>query len=302
MLKHGPAFRMFSMLRQQIVSALMPLASATEAEILTIWYSQLLQCFMAMQPVPEDLLHLSDQISETQSGDDKAAGQLTGLFARVCNLLSLSRDINDPVSCFFADPSSTLAEAVALDRDLVAWAEGLPSSYEYSTVLAASEANAFSDYCHVYNSMFTAEVWILYRTARFGINSLIMSLYSLTMNDTMSDDFPTLEETSFPMDHEPPLVTSVLQECPSTIESLQRDMCATIPFFLHRHGFQPKATADLPLCDRTAVMQYLMSIIRMPGVPDDMYTWSAGYLGELQKEGGIDNGAIWMITLNHEKL
>src|ERR1700761_3268560 len=124
--------------------------------------AQLLNCFMTGQPVPDDVVALSIQLSEVFDESEKAASQLTCLFARMCNLLASARNASSNGS---ADSADLLNKAMQLDDELKDWAANLPTSFQFSNVVPEPAAKPYSNTCHAYPSTFTAEVWILYRGA-----------------------------------------------------------------------------------------------------------------------------------------
>ena len=241
-----------------------------------------------MHRMPQDLVDLSNAMGESQTGEEKAASELISLFARMCDLVASTRESAN------ADVSRTISEAAALDSELIVWAANLPDYLQISTQPAPPTARAYSDSCEVFSSILSAELWILYRTARFGINGLLASLYSAIVLEH------TDQSLSLEMDqstHEAKATSGIalqLQECLNRLEALKFDMCSTIPFLLNRHGENPRATADLPLCNRTPAINMLVFLLRMQGTSEKMCNWAQDLLDELQAEEDVDKGAIWM--------
>ena len=178
---------------------------------------------MNCQPVPDDLVALTAQLSEVLDEPDKAASQLTIMFARMCNLMASSRCGGH------IDYVQLLDEATRLDDELGDWARNLPSTYQFSNVVPEPIANAYSDTCHAYPSMFSAEIWLLYRSARFGINGLVASLCAASVASEQGSPEPGL---SLPVDNEENDVAYQLQESLAAIDLLRTDMCDAIPYLL----------------------------------------------------------------------
>ena len=130
---------------------------------------------MSMQNVPQDLMKLCQSMSEAQEGDEQAASQLMVLFARMCNLLASTKDITT------LDTLKTIADATMLDKELKAWAIQPTNGLLISTQTAVSISCSYSDSCEIFSSIWAAEVWIIHRTARYGVNSLLLSLYSVLL-------------------------------------------------------------------------------------------------------------------------
>ena len=259
----GPTFRMFNFFRQQVLT----------------------NCSMTTQPVPEDLLNLSAEIAQTQTGEDRVSSQLIGLYARMCNVLAASKAPAPEES------GSLVAAAMALDDDLVTWTEFLPPGYKWSSEPAALSAKAYADYCDVYESLYSAEVWNLYRFARLGTNGIIVEQYvklgqeqsqhgSVGIVSTQSDD---------PFDIGPEIGNRL-----KILESLREGVCASIPFMLDRHGPHARQMSDLALNSRTPVMQMLLFTVNGAGVIESMRSWAMGLVAELQSDEEVERGAIWM--------
>ena len=242
---------------------------------------------MNRQSVPDDLVALSAQISETQDEGEKPASELTGLFARMCNLLASGRVPGD------FDISELLSAAFKLDDELQDWAANLPTAYQFSLATPEPSAKTYSETCHAYSSIFTAEVWVLYRTARFVTNGLIASLSGASAALESGSATPELESTA---GSETPIATPKLQQSFEVIDSLRTDMCDAIPYLMDRHGSQPRSTVDLPLSSRTPVLNYLIFISKTEGLSERMASWTQNTMAELHANppDDIDSGAIWM--------
>ena len=268
---------------------------ATTTELLSlVWtlthVNQVTNCFMTLQPVPRDLVSLSDAIGETQDEENRAASKLINLFARMCNLLA-SNQMSPPV-----DSTHAIAEAVCLDDNLNQWTSELPIGLARSIEPALPSAKAYSDYCEIYSTIFSAEVWLLYRTARMGVNGLLVSIYGamFATQSTPEAFSPREAQSTCQNELEVPTALLQMQECLGILESVRSDICAAVPFLLGLHGPQPKRVNDLPLGSRTLVVKLLSFFTKTSSVPEQMCAWATWLLGELQGERDIDKGAIWM--------
>ena len=243
---------------------------------------------MSMQRMPQDLLDLSNAMGESQTREERAATELINLFARMCDLVASTRESTN------TNVPKAISEAALLDSKLMTWAANLPDDLQKSTRPALLTARAYSDYCDVFPSIFSAELWIIYRTARFGVNSLRASLSGAILAQS-PDQSPSSQIQQPTQEAESTSgIALQLQECLNRLESLKVDMCSTIPFLLQRHGENPPATADLPLCNRTPAINMLVFLIRMQGTNQKMCNWAQDLLNELQADEDVDNGAIWM--------
>lgn len=238
---------------------------------------------MTRQPIPEDLVELSNELWETQDENEQAASLLMILYARMCGLFSTSQS-GAPI-----DPTLLLNDATILDDDLMTWAAGLPSTYEYTSEPAT--VDVYLEYCDVYPSLYTAEVWMLYRAARMGVNSIITSVLSSALPQKKEEGmrFPGLEPSCTHTD-----LLARLNERLDVIDNLRNDMVATVAYFLGRYGPQPLATDDLPFCVRTPAINLLIFTTKTPGVSEHLSLWARRLVAELQSdEKGRVGAAIW---------
>lgn len=236
-----------------------------------------------MQPVPQDLIDLSTALMESQDEDERAASQIVLLFSRLCNLFASSRD------AAHIDRHDILAQAIALDDDLVKWVEELPPSFDYFT---EASANSYSGYCEVYQSIFSAEVWNHYRGTRLGVNGIIIEQKAM-LNMERAPQNVSGDLSGSPPAH-PPAPDHELDIRFSVLESLRNDVCAATPFMLGRNSpNEDRKMTDIPLCKRTPVMHYMLFILRTAGITKEMSEWAKSQINELQNEKEVESGAVW---------
>lgn len=243
---------------------------------------------MTMQKVPQDLIDLSNALGDEQDGEEKAASQLVNLFARMCNLVSSVRQSSTP------DMPQIIAEATVLDSELVEWAGNIPPGFNITIQPATPNTGAYADTYEDYSSIFSAEVWIIYRTSRLGVNGLLASLYAAMAGSEATEGQQEPEPEALEDTAESSDISLQLQERLSIVDALRVDMCAAIPFLIDKNGESPRAISDLPLSHRTLPVNILMFLTRMQGTGEKMCTWAETLLAELQAEPDVDNGAIWM--------
>ena len=243
---------------------------------------------MTMQKVPDDLVELSEQVAESQEGEEQAASLLTCLFARLCNLLAACKDSN-------IDRTQIIAGALALDDELEQWSSGLPEQYEYSRIPAEPFAKAYANHCDVYSSVFSAQVWNIYRSARLGANGIIVGQLSLLNMEHAQPDSNDTQDVLPGAERNPVFGLTELQNRLAILETLREDFCASIPFLLERHN-QARTVGGLPLCYRTPVMHQLKMITRSVGASEKMCNWAREQIDELQCDEEVVQGGIWMST------
>ena len=237
-----------------------------------------------MNPAPQDVIDMSEQIAEIQNEDEKHACDVAVLYARMCNLIASSRNTGS------IDPGLVLADALVLDNDLERWASLLPSSYNYRS---EPSSQSYTGVCDIYSSLFHAEVFNIYRMARISVNGIIFGQQAMlegerSLTQRQLTDFDAgLNHPSDPM----AAVDMGLRL--ATIETLRMEVCASFPFLLGSYGQQAsRRTVDIPLSSRTPVIQYLLAVTKTPAISDSMHGWAMAQVARLQSEREVDNGAI----------
>ena len=74
------------------------------------------------------------------------------------------------------DPKAIREAAIEMDGDLEAWRATLQPSWSYATVDAgdALASTYFEGKCHIYSSLWTAQVWNNWRTLRILVNRIFL--------------------------------------------------------------------------------------------------------------------------------
>ncbi len=121
-------------------------------------------------------------------------------------------------------PANVLHKALELDAELLAWAVNLPEHWRYHAVRASKSEDALEDHYHIYNNLWTANIWNCYRTVRMLINAIIAGSVD-ALPTSLSSDVHERDQ-------------SRLMIC-----KLSRDVCASVPFHFRRHeaDTQPNA-------------------------------------------------------------
>ena len=243
---------------------------------------------MSVQIIPPDLLQLSALIAETQSPKDIAAAALIAFFERLCTLLVVERE-------FDCDRNHILVEAEILDDELMDWARHLPPEYAYWEEAASPDIRAFGNVYGVYATVFGAEVWNLYRSARMSLNGLIIQqctiLGARNARDEHVNDSGRSDSRA-----DTPCASWKIDGRFATLDSLRKDLCASLPFLLDQHRLHNRRASDVPLHSRTLVVHMLHFIKNSSDANDEMSVWATKLLAEMLQHAQLDSGAIWMNT------
>lgn len=261
---------------------------------------------MAQTPIPADLVDISRQIREQQTGDEKANSLAVEYFARLCNLRAAIRKGK------LSDRHSILAEAQALEDDTASWPVTVPASMDYHEEAAEPSAQAYAATCHVYASVFSAEVWNMYRSVRIGTLGIIVeqsailalesggrpssppsSPSSSSSSPSGEAASPATTTTTTPSSSSSEKRATDLTAAANRMHSLREDICHSIPYILDRHGPQPRRTTELSISVRTPAL-YTLIFLRVSGAGGEMAEWTRARIEELQLSEQEDRGAIWM--------
>ena len=135
------------------------------------------------------------------------------------------------MSCFrdYSNPERIITAACAIDDEIEEWTKTCPKEFMYDTVLLKEKTDeVFSDYIHIYSSIWIATTWNHYRTCRLLINELIL--------DQLNNCDPSSLDTSSPLWKDDRFRDNQILKSNVTLLQLHHDICASAPFFL---GFDP---------------------------------------------------------------
>jgi hypothetical protein len=133
----------------------------------------------------------------------------------------------------YSNAENFIPAAVAIDAQLAEWMANQPESMFYRTVTVKERSpHVFSDYYHVYDSIWAAATWNNCRCVRILINEIIIVQLKYLKN-TRNDLFEL--ELGLPVPLETQLETSA-----TTIVQLAHDICGSVPFLLgYKEGEDP---------------------------------------------------------------
>ncbi|PQE05961.1 hypothetical protein CJF30_00004894 [Rutstroemia sp. NJR-2017a BBW] len=228
---------------------------------------------------PDFVKEWSDYVLQFQSPTEVNASKLADLAMEFCNLRATMTSFHD-----YSNAENFIPAAVAIDAQLAEWMANQPESMFYRTVTVKERSpHVFSDYYHVYDSMWAAATWNNCRCIRILINEIITVQLEYLRNNR-NDLFEL--ELGLPVPLETQLETSA-----TTIVRLAHDICGSVPFLL---GF--KEGEDPTLLNTKAVTGnfllwplYTAAVTAM--VSDVMSNWVAGRLRVIADVIGIRQAA-----------
>jgi hypothetical protein len=156
---------------------------------------------------------------ESETAEEAAATHLSKIAIKYCNLRASMSSFHD-----YSNSEYLVAFLCALDAEYTDLVNSFPASLIYNTVILDERSeDVFSDYYHVYSSIWTASVWNHYRCVRILVNELILDQTAYILQHS-EEYVSSRDKFSF---YENQILTSR-----STLLQLPHDTCASVPFYL----------------------------------------------------------------------
>jgi hypothetical protein len=191
---------------------------------------QITKCWQTHTPVPHNIIEWPEAAHQFENGEEAVAERLSQISSQLCNLRTLSTQINGSPSPYgFPDSKKVIANALEIDNELAVWATTCSPAYRYRTVTVEEKSeDLYFDYYHIYSCISSATVWNDYRVVRILVNELLLQHSRKIMQEEFeSTDAETLSSFLYQLVHDSASITV----------QLAGDICSTVPFCL---GFSLK--------------------------------------------------------------
>ena len=141
----------------------------------------------------------------------------------------------------YNDPLRNVEIALGFDAELKEWLINFEVQYAFTTVPVEYKCDdIFSDFYHIYPSIFTAIIWNHYRCCRILANEIIVTqiaaLYYQTTHSSASVppgvDTGSSKNVALPPNF--PFANNFYASH-ALLTSLSHDICASVPYYLHFH-------------------------------------------------------------------
>lgn len=242
-------------------------------------------------PVPKAISEWSMAALEFETDEEAVATHLSEIAIKYCNLQALMSSHHD-----HSNSEYLVASLCAIDAEYTDLLNKLPVSFIYNTVtLDEPSEDAFSDYYHVYSSVWTANVWNHYRCVRILVNEHILTLLTYILEHP--------EEYASSCDKFSSYKNQILTSRSRLLE-LAHDICSSVPFFLgyianqteHRSQPPPKAVTG------NLLLWPLFIAARAPLVSSALREWVANRLRMISEVMGIRQAALLAYILKQDIL
>lgn len=211
---------------------------------------------------------------ETQ--DEAMATTLYMITAKICAL-------RDDMEYFrnYSKSGSAVPWALAIDAELEAWANDCPASYKYTSVtLTETSEFVYDNHFHVYSSVTIATLWNECRRMRILCHELL--LQHLPHLIEHQAEYPNLQLSSDGMETQ-------FHDSNEIIESLAKDICASVPFHFGLHLQDARKFGTLS--PKAVCGNLLLRPLYMAGEPrfvsNDIRKWVIGRLEKIAEVMGI---------------
>ncbi|RAL62146.1 hypothetical protein DID88_002630 [Monilinia fructigena] len=237
-------------------------------------------CLQRHVAIPAVIRNWSRYTLQFQSPNDAHATVLSKHIMKFCDLRATMSSFHD-----YSNSETIISESLAIDAKLVEWALTYPSGcmfYKTITLKQRSD-NIFSDYYHIYDSVWAATLWNHYRCIRILINEVVY--VQLTNLKSTRPDFFVLElrDTFFSDFQVEASMTTVIQ--------LSHDMCASVPFMLGYKEGEEVTLSSAKAVSGNLLLWPLYTAACTPVVSDMVCHWVAGRLKIISDVMGIKQAA-----------
>ncbi|QSZ32375.1 hypothetical protein DSL72_001949 [Monilinia vaccinii-corymbosi] len=237
-------------------------------------------CLQRHVAIPAVIRDWSRYTLQFQSPNDAHATILSEQIMEFCDLRATMAYFHD-----YRNAKTIITSSLAIDAKLVEWTLNYPSDcMSYKTIaLRQRSDDVFSDYYHIYDSVWAAALWNHYRCVRILINEVVY-----VQLKHLKDAHPELFVLE-PRNHI--FAEAQVEASITTVIQLSHDICASVPFML---GY--KEGVEVTLNSAKAVSGNLLlwplyTAACTTVVSDIMCQWVAGRLRIISDVMGIKQAA-----------
>ena len=163
-----------------------------------------------------------------------------------------------------------------LEAELAKWVGELPAEWAFTiTVSTEDSENIFEKQCHVYQSVWVANLWNHYRSTRILVNDLLLGYLDLL--------------SSLPSDENSEIHPQQRRQSMGIISWLATDICYSIPFQLNHNGMAQRNNPTLTptLTGAFTILWPLKVAACTSGVSEALYQWARSLLQSIGSKKGI---------------
>jgi hypothetical protein len=212
-----------------------------------------------------------------ESPDEVMATALCIITAKICALRADMQYFRN-----YSKSGLVVPWALAIDAELANWADNCPALYKYTTVTPTETSEfVYEDFYHVYRNVTVATAWNESRRMRILCHELLLQhLPHLIQHKAEYPDL-TLSTTE---------MQSQLRDSKEIIESLAKDICASVPFHFGVHLDDTNQKSGT-LTPKAVCGNLLLRPLYMAGEPrfvsNDVRKWVIGRFEKIAEVMGI---------------
>jgi len=234
-------------------------------------------------PLPSLIMNWLISPAATQIGDEFKYRQ-DGLTLCSADIANLRASIK---SQRMTDRATIISAALQIDAALEAWALAMSSQNSYDSVFGIENSNeCLESFYHVYEYLWTAQVWNSYRLLRLLIHHIVLA----QLGQPSSLSKPSDQASIVPQ----------FDRSKSLAIQLCSDICASVPYMLD--SFPDKSTSLHPSMQRSLGGLMLLwplyaGVCMTPCVDERMRQWAIGRLQYIDSIMGIKQAGLMAATL-----
>jgi hypothetical protein len=229
--------------------------------------------------IPDFIKEWSDYALQFQSPTEVNGSKLASLIMEFCNVRATMTSFHD-----YSNAEHIIPAVVAIDTKLAEWMENQPENMFYRTMTVKERSpHVFSDYYHVYDSVWAAATWNNCRCVRILLNEIIRVQLTYLSN-TRYD----LLELGLGL---PVSVETQMEISATIINQLAHDICGSVPFLLgYKEGEDPTLLSTKAVTGNLLLWPLFTAAVTAM-VSDAMSNWVAGRLRVIADVMGIRQAA-----------
>lgn len=157
-----------------------------------------------------------------ETPDEAMATSFCLISAKVCALRADMKYFRN-----YSKSAVAVPWALAIDAELAEWADSCPAQYKYTAVTPTETSEfVYEDYFHVYSSITVATIWGEYRRMRMLCHEILLQHLPHLIEHRA--EHPDLALSTQEMKCQ-------LYDSKESIESLAKEICASVPFYFGIH-------------------------------------------------------------------
>jgi len=229
---------------------------------------------------------------EYETADERNLTDMVDVIIKVANFRADMVSRQDQRNSAFI-----VSEVLALDAQLIDWASSRTSGYGYQVVsIPKRTMEVFKSHFFLYSSVRVAATWDNYRCTR------------IMLHETLISRLTYLSQLHSNLDLERQLYESQIETSRLLIQSMARDVCASVPFYFDFHKRKLNSPTDNPLKTKAINGNFLLwslhAVVVAGNMEESMRLWILGRIQAINEAMGIRHASalVKLLRARREKM